>query len=233
MPRKSSKTAQVLRLITKSGEREEPHTAELEVDAVPEEALHEEELLEEAATAEAAEPEEPEREFAPDPVPTVPANPAGSTDMRQELKEQLKEELKEELLEELELGRGQLTESVESDEPVTASKPPEECEPLDMGLHRAPPPVARSHDLDIINLAEVLAYEKMDEVMSKLNVCTCKLCQADVLALTLNYLPQKYVTTDEDKQRMQLDLYRKQYETDLLSALTRACVRVKGSPRHK
>ncbi len=228
MPRKSSKTEQVLRLITKSGERDEPQVSEVQ-EPMP----VQEETVSEDVTAEISETEtrEPEREFAPDPVPVQPAQPEGSTDMRQELKEQLKEELKEELREEL--GRQHIIDDAKQIEPVTASEPVKESEPLNMEPHQAPPPVARSHDLDIINLAEVLAYEKMEEVMGKLNVCTCRLCQADVLALTLNYLPQKYVTTDEDKQKMQLDLYRKQYETDLLSALTRACVRVKGSPRHK
>ncbi|MBR6014810.1 MAG: late competence development ComFB family protein, partial [Firmicutes bacterium] len=119
---------------------------------------------------------------------------------------------------------------------VTEIPPREEGErgePLQIGLHQAAPPVLRSHDLEIVNLSEVLAYEMMGEVMSKLNVCDCKICQADVLALTLNRVQQKYITTDAGKQYMQLDLYRKQYETDLLSALTKACVRVKGSPRHK
>ena len=53
-----------------------------------------------------------------------------------------------------------------------------------------------------------------------------------MLALALNMLPTKYVTTDEGKQFLQLEMYKKQYETDVLSALTRACVRVKASPRH-
>ncbi len=227
MPRKSSKTEQVLRLITKSGERDEPQAAVQDAEPIQEDIIPEE-VIAEASEAEST---EPEREFAPAPVPAPPAQPAGSTDMRQELKEQLKEELKEELREEL--GRTQQSNAAKTDEPVTVSEPVAEREPINMELHQAPPPVARSHNLDVINLAEVLAYEKMEEVMGKLNVCNCRLCQADVLALTLNYLPQKYVTTDEDKQKMQLDLYRKQYETDLLSALTRACVRVKGSPRHK
>ena len=85
----------------------------------------------------------------------------------------------------------------------------------------------------LINVSEVLVKEKLLRVMGKMNVCSCEVCANDVLALTLNTLPAKYVTTDGGKQYFQLELYKKQYETDVLAALTRACVRVKASPRHK
>lgn len=235
MPRKSSKTEHVLKVIAHAGENFEP-----EEETVP-------------ITEPQDEPEggsagdlsdmvsEPEREFAPEPTPTEPLEPTGSTDMRREIKEQLKEELREELLEELKLETESLPkeEEIEHVQPtmnateVPPSVEDDEGEPLHIGLHQAAPPVLRGHDLEVINLSEVLAYEMMGEVMRKLNVCDCKICQADVLALTLNRVQQKYITTDAGKQYMQLDLYRKQYETDLLSALTKACVRVKGSPRHK
>lgn len=84
----------------------------------------------------------------------------------------------------------------------------------------------------LINIAEVLVKEKIALVMKKMNVCSCTPCMNDVLALALNSLPTKYVTTDAGKQYYQLDIYKKQYETDVLAALTKACVRVKASPRH-
>jgi len=88
------------------------------------------------------------------------------------------------------------------------------------------------HD-HLINLAEILVREKIGLVMEKMKVCSCKTCVNDVLALTLNSLPTKYVTTDEGRQFVQLETYKKQYETDILAALTKACVRVKASPRHE
>ena len=84
----------------------------------------------------------------------------------------------------------------------------------------------------LLNLSEILVKERAPDVMEKMRVCTCEACHNDVLALALNMLPTKYVTTDEGKQFLQLEMYKKQYETDVLSALTRACVRVKASPRH-
>jgi competence protein ComFB len=85
---------------------------------------------------------------------------------------------------------------------------------------------------NLVNIAEVLAKEKLALVMERMKVCTCKTCVNDVLALALNSLPTKYVTTDAGKQYFQLDIYKKQYETDILAALTKACVRVKAAPRH-
>ena len=85
---------------------------------------------------------------------------------------------------------------------------------------------------DLVNIAEILAREKLSLVMERMKVCTCKTCTNDVLALALNSLPTKYVTTDAGRQYFQLDVYKKQYETDILAALTKACVRVKASPRH-
>lgn len=84
----------------------------------------------------------------------------------------------------------------------------------------------------LINLAEVLVKEKIDMVMDRLKVCDCRTCVNDIMAMTLNNLPTKYVTTDSGKQYLQLEIYKKQYETDVIAALTRACVRVKASPRH-
>lgn len=84
----------------------------------------------------------------------------------------------------------------------------------------------------LVNLAEVVAKEKVALVMERMRVCTCRTCVNDVLALALNSLPTKYVTTQVGMQHFQRSAYEKQYETDILAALTKACVRVKASPRH-
>ncbi|MGI6727467.1 MAG: late competence development ComFB family protein [Anaerovoracaceae bacterium] len=85
----------------------------------------------------------------------------------------------------------------------------------------------------LINLTEKIASERVAEVMEKMNVCNCPICTNDVLALALNSLKHNYVTTDMGRQFLQLEIYKKQYETDVLAALTKACVRVKASPKHE
>ncbi len=228
MPRKSNKTEQVLRLITKSGDHEDAVKEELEV-AGQEPGVSEPEDLVSQEMPEAAE------EAVPEP---------GSFFMDDEEKERLKAELKEEIRKEF---TETLMEQPKKSEPVPEPEP--EPEPIFDAVqpayereltadgptpmvHKQAPPIRRQNDYEIVNLSELLAAELMPDVMKKLNVCDCPLCKADVMALTLNHLPQKYVTTDAGKQFTQLNMYRKQYETDVLSELTRACVRVKGSPRH-
>ena len=85
---------------------------------------------------------------------------------------------------------------------------------------------------NVVNVAEVLANEKVNEIMDRMGMCTCSRCKADVLALALNSLPTKYVTTDAGKQYIQLNSYKRQFETDVVSALIKATLTVKSSPKH-
>lgn len=85
----------------------------------------------------------------------------------------------------------------------------------------------------LINIAEQLVMEKIHEVMERMNVCMCPICSNDIAALALNCLPQKYITTVAGKQFVQIEIYKKQYETDVLAAITKACVRVKAGARHQ
>jgi competence protein ComFB len=90
-----------------------------------------------------------------------------------------------------------------------------------------------SKSRNLINLSEVLTKELLPSIMERMDVCTCPVCTGNVLALALNTLPTKYVTTDEGKQYTQLEVYKRQNELDVIAALTRACLRVKDSPRHE
>lgn len=85
---------------------------------------------------------------------------------------------------------------------------------------------------NVVNVAEVIANEKIEEIMKKMDVCCCSRCKADVLALALNSLPTKYVTSDAGKQYIQLNSYKRQFETDVAAALIKACLIVKASPKH-
>lgn len=208
MAKKSNKTEQVLKLITKDEEtigklapevvlKEKPAQelkveAKLTIEIDPEVELKKKEPLTEAPKTE-TEPVPAAVDICPE-MPEHPAEP----------------------------------------ELVTEPEPPESkmaAEP-EMAADRKPGRRRLEQGDPLLNLSEILVKEKAPDVMEKMRVCTCEACHNDVLALALNMLPTKYVTTDEGKQFLQLEMYKKQYETDVLSALTRACVRVKASPRH-
>lgn len=119
-------------------------------------------------------------------------------------------------------------ESDENEEDVDSAIPVkghEENKPKTMNIEEAEEPL-------LFNLAEQLVKEKIHEVMERMNICMCPICTNDIAALALNSLPQKYITTVTGKQFTQIDIYKKQYETDVLAALTKACVRVKAGSRH-
>ena len=84
----------------------------------------------------------------------------------------------------------------------------------------------------VVNVVEIIANEKIADMMLRMDMCTCSNCTRDVLALALNLLPTKYVTSDAGKQYIQLESYKKQFETDVEIALMKACLVVKSSPNH-
>jgi competence protein ComFB len=83
-----------------------------------------------------------------------------------------------------------------------------------------------------VNLVKLIAEEKLPHILEKLNLPDTEEVREDVLAITLNSVPTKYVTSVEGKQYAQLvEVYRIQYEADVVSALTKAGIKVKGVSR--
>ena len=193
MAKKSNKTEQVLKLLTKE---EDEQISEVEVSVKPKET---QELTYEAKLKIEIDPEVTikEEEVPQAPVAEVPIEPA-------------------------------LTAAPATAIPETAPVTPE---PKGAG-DKAESELFRRAAHHLVNLAEIFVLEKVDDVMKRLGVCDCPVCRNDVLAMSLNGLPTQYVTTDMGKQYLQLEAYKKQYETDVIAALTKACVRVKAAPRH-
>jgi len=76
----------------------------------------------------------------------------------------------------------------------------------------------------------VLHY--LDDVMETMNVCRCEKCKMDVIALTLNRLPPKYVVTETGELFSKVDLLKTQFEVDIVSAIAFAAEKVKNHPLH-
>ena len=86
---------------------------------------------------------------------------------------------------------------------------------------------------NVVNVTEIIAEAKVLEVIAMMDACSCPKCVYDILAIALNSLPTRYVTTDVGRQFIQLNSYKKQFETDVVAALITACQIVKQSPRHE
>lgn len=82
------------------------------------------------------------------------------------------------------------------------------------------------------NLAEELMKIKAPDIMKTFSMCTCQSCVYDVMALALNHVTPLYTVTDKGLLFQKLSSYELQYGTDLTSAITRACIKVKLNPNH-
>lgn len=82
------------------------------------------------------------------------------------------------------------------------------------------------------NVMEDIVEQKYDEVKDALGCCTCEQCKSDLIAYVLNQLPPKYVMTQEGSLYTKLTLVRKQYQVDVISALTQAAEIIRQHPRH-
>jgi len=82
------------------------------------------------------------------------------------------------------------------------------------------------------NLVKEIAIDLLPSVIQRLEIEDTAENREDILALALNKLPTKYITSCCGKMYAQMiDNYRVQYETDVLSSLTRAGMTVKNKPR--
>ncbi len=63
-------------------------------------------------------------------------------------------------------------------------------------------------------------------------LCPCERCRMDVLALSLNSLPPKYVVTEFGDIVTNVDLDSSQWKADIMMAVLKAVNVVKGKPRH-
>ena len=87
-------------------------------------------------------------------------------------------------------------------------------------------------DCGFVNVFEEIVKSNAASLMEVLGVCMCPRCFNDVVALALNQLPPKYVVTEKGLLFSKAALYESQHNIDILSAITKACMQVKNSPRH-
>lgn len=84
----------------------------------------------------------------------------------------------------------------------------------------------------IKNYMEELVDMMINDVLKDLDVCRCNQCKTDIMAITLNMLPTKYVVTKEGTAYTKTNLLIQQFEIDIITAITKAAEIVKKSPRH-
>ncbi|WP_250278089.1 late competence development ComFB family protein [[Clostridium] colinum] len=88
--------------------------------------------------------------------------------------------------------------------------------------------------MEVKNYMEELVCNQLEEVMRKNNCsCFCDRCKADIMAISLNNLPTKYVATEKGICYAKLSSYENQCLIDIITAITNAIKIVEKHPRHK
>lgn len=84
----------------------------------------------------------------------------------------------------------------------------------------------------IKNILEKALRDLLPELYQmKPDLCHCKQCEDDVLALALKALPPKYVSREEGEVYARVELESPQFQVDMLEALLLAAEKVIAHPR--
>lgn len=222
---RSNKTAHVLNLLTEPGEAaKDAPRAERSPAAAPaptpdnseEVASAIRDALEEDLLAELAE-EEP----APAPVPPVddPPQPEPEPEPEPQPEPQPAPPKTEPIPE-------------PDPEPIPEPVPEPEPEPIPEPEPESVAPPNPMEQITYVNVIQALVEDKVDKYMKKFNMCSCRRCRTDVVALALTSLPAKYIVVPEHESVPMLSIYESRFGAAVTAQLISACQQVAAHPRH-
>lgn len=82
------------------------------------------------------------------------------------------------------------------------------------------------------NYMELVAAQKLEEVLKYMNICKCDKCKLDIMAIALNDLPPRYVVTEVGELYTKVSELASQFEVDTETALVKAAMFVGKNPKH-
>ena len=84
----------------------------------------------------------------------------------------------------------------------------------------------------ISNIMEDIVKQKLDEMLKNIDCCKCEKCYADMLAIALNMIKPKYVSTRQGELLVKIDETKPQNLVDISSSVFKAIEIVKSNPKH-
>lgn len=85
----------------------------------------------------------------------------------------------------------------------------------------------------LVNMMEIIARQKLDDMLAKLDCCKCEKCYLDMLAFALNNLKPMYVNSKEGELFSKVKSMSYQNTVDIDVAVASAINIVSSSPRHE
>jgi competence protein ComFB len=87
--------------------------------------------------------------------------------------------------------------------------------------------------MTLVNVTETLVHMVFNnEFVKRKLACPCDQCVNDVLALTLNNLQPRYVSTDKGEAYVKVQYFNPQIRSDILRELTLSADQVNAKPHH-
>ncbi|GAB6180964.1 hypothetical protein JCM14036_22830 [Desulfotomaculum defluvii] len=89
----------------------------------------------------------------------------------------------------------------------------------------------------IKNYTELAVEDMLDDVLNKYaeknpGTCTCARCRLDIMAITLNNLPTRYVVTDKGGIYTKVDIEQIGGKAQIVAAIINSIKAVQKNPRH-
>jgi len=84
----------------------------------------------------------------------------------------------------------------------------------------------------IKNILEEIVERELNNNIHTLNVCNCEKCRSDIMALTLNHLQPKYVSTEKGALFASMSSTKGEGYIEILKSLAESAEIVKKNPRH-
>jgi competence protein ComFB len=82
------------------------------------------------------------------------------------------------------------------------------------------------------NYMEDLVSKKADEILETMDICKCEKCRLDIIALSLNSLPSKYVVSAKGELYAKLRQLEQQFDIDVETAIVKSAIFVSKNPKH-
>lgn len=88
--------------------------------------------------------------------------------------------------------------------------------------------------MELRNLVKDEVLYALDSILKDIDgVCKCDQCKLDIAAIALNNLKPKYVVTEKGYVYSKINSLKPQFNTDIVTEITKAINIVKNNPRHK
>ena len=82
------------------------------------------------------------------------------------------------------------------------------------------------------NTMEDVVAKNIDSILNVMNICKCEKCRADIMAISLNDLPAKYVVTEAGELYTKVRELEQQFEVNVETAIIKAAIFVTKHPQH-